>query len=99
MFLRTLEFLSLSLWLGSDVFVSLILAPGAFRLLASRDQAGAIVGFSLSRMHGLGIVCGLVLLAARLLRMRALATLAGPSRVSLRAGKSILTVQDFDLSI
>ena len=42
--LRALEFLGLSLWLGSDVFLSFVVAPGAFRILASRDQAGAMVG-------------------------------------------------------
>ncbi len=36
--LRTIEFLGLSLWLGSDVFLSFVVAPGAFRILASRDQ-------------------------------------------------------------
>jgi hypothetical protein len=45
--LRTIEFLGLSLWLGSDVFLSFVVAPGAFRILASRDQAGAMVGFGL----------------------------------------------------
>lgn len=36
-FLRVIEFLGLSLWLGSDVFLSFVVAPGAFRILASRD--------------------------------------------------------------
>lgn len=45
--LRTIEFLGLSLWLGSDVFLSFVVAPGAFRILGSRDQAGAMVGHSL----------------------------------------------------
>jgi uncharacterized membrane protein len=98
MFLRTMEFLSLGLWLGSDVFVSLILAPGAFRLLASRDQAGAIVGFSLSRMHVLGIVCGLLLLAARLLRMRALATLASPAALCVALMISLTAISQFTVS-
>lgn len=77
--LRTLEFLGLSLWLGSDVFLSFVVAPGAFHLLASRDQAGAMVGFALGRMHFLGVVCGVVILVARLLRMRSLASLAAPA--------------------
>ena len=46
---RTLEFLGLSVWLGSDVFLSFVVAPGAFRVLApNRDQAGAVVGFALT---------------------------------------------------
>jgi uncharacterized membrane protein len=77
--LRTIEFLGLSLWLGSDVFLSFVVAPGAFRILGSRDQAGAIVGFALWRMHFIGVVCGIVILLARMLRTRSLASLVGPA--------------------
>ncbi len=77
--LRTIEFLSLSLWLGSDVFLSFVVAPGAFRVLASRDEAGAIVGFALGRMHWLGVACGIVLLLARLLRTRTQASVVTPA--------------------
>jgi uncharacterized membrane protein len=76
LFLRFLEFLGLGFWLGSDVFLSFVVAPGAFRVLASRDQAGAIVGFSLTRMHLGGILCGVIFLLARLLRTRSLSSLA-----------------------
>ena len=78
-FLRTIEFLGLSLWLGSDVFLSFVVAPGAFSLLGSRDQAGAMVGFALGRMHFIGVVCGIVILLARLLRTRTFASLAAPA--------------------
>jgi uncharacterized membrane protein len=77
--LNTLEFLGLSLWLGSDVFLSFVVAPGAFRLLASRDQAGAMVGFALWRMHFLGVVCGVVILVARVVRTRSFGSLAAPA--------------------
>jgi uncharacterized membrane protein len=77
--LRTIEFLGLSLWLGSDMFLSFVVAPAAFRVLASRDQAGVIVGFSLTRMHIAGIVCGLVILGARLSRDRMAGTLLAPA--------------------
>ncbi len=77
--LRTIEFLSLSLWLGSDVFLSFVVAPGAFRILGSRDQAGAMVGYSLTVMHIGGMVCGCVLLLARLVRTKAFASLAAPA--------------------
>ncbi len=77
--LRTFEFLALGLWLGSDVFLSFVVAPGAFHLLASRDQAGAMVGFALGRMHFLGVVCGIVILVARLVRTRSFASLAAPA--------------------
>src|SRR5258708_34124438 len=77
--LRILEFLGLSLGLGSDVFLSFVLAPGAFRVLASRDQAGAMVGYGLWWMHMIGVVCGMAILLARLLRTRTFASLATPA--------------------
>jgi uncharacterized membrane protein len=78
-FLRTVEFLCLSLWLGSDVFLSFVVAPGAFRVLASRDQAGAMVGYSLSWMHMIGVICGVVFLVVRFLRTRNFGTLVAPA--------------------
>src|SRR5258707_4738225 len=77
--LRTIEFLGLSLWLGSDVFLSYVVAPGAFRILASRDQAGAMGGFGLWWMHMIGVGCGIAILSARLVRTRTFARLATPA--------------------
>jgi uncharacterized membrane protein len=67
-FFRTIEFLSLSLWLGADAFLSFVVAPGAFAILGNRDAAGMMVGFSLTRLHFAGIFLGVVFLAARLAR-------------------------------
>src|ERR1700693_2932222 len=78
-FLRTLEFLSVGLWLGSDVFLSFVVAPGAFHLLATRDQAGVMVGFALTRMHIGGIICGVIFLLTRLARTRSFASVAAPA--------------------
>jgi len=78
-FLRAVQFLCLSLWLGSDVFLSFVVAPGAFRILASRAQAGAMVGFSLWWMHMIGVVCGIVFLVSRFLRTRSFSTLVAPA--------------------
>ncbi|HVP64427.1 MAG TPA: DUF4149 domain-containing protein, partial [candidate division Zixibacteria bacterium] len=69
-FLRSVEFLTLSLWLGSVAFLSFVVAPGAFALLGNRDAAGMLVGFSLARLHFAGIFLGLIFLLARLLRTR-----------------------------
>jgi hypothetical protein len=80
-FLRTLEFLSLGLWLGSDVFLSFVVAPGAFHVLATRDQAGVLVGFALTRMHVGGIICGVIFLLARLTRTRSFSNLVTPADI------------------
>jgi uncharacterized membrane protein len=69
-FLRGVEFLSLGLWLGGDVFLSFVVAPGAFSILSNRDAAGMMVGYSLARLHFAGIFLGLLFLVARLLRTR-----------------------------
>jgi len=77
-FLRTVESLALSLWLGADVFLSFVVAPGAFRVLASRDQAGVIVGYGSWWMHMIGVVCGVVLLVARVVRVRSVPAVMSP---------------------
>ena len=77
---RALEFLGLSVWLGSDIFLSFVVAPGAFRVLApNRDQAGAVVGFALTKMHLLGIACGVAILLLRLLRTKSLGSVVAPA--------------------
>ena len=81
--LRTLEFLALSIWLGSDAFLSFIVAPRAFLVIASRDQAGALVGYSLTRMHWMGVVSGVLILLFRILRARSAASLASPASVCI----------------
>jgi hypothetical protein len=57
--------------------LSFVVAPGAFAVLASRDQAGAMVGYALWRMHFAGVVCGVVFLVARVVRTRGIGSLAG----------------------
>jgi hypothetical protein len=69
-FFRTLEFLSLSLWLGAIAFLSFVVAPGAFTILGNRDAAGMMVGYSLARLHFAGISLGVLFLLARLARTR-----------------------------
>jgi small-conductance mechanosensitive channel len=72
--LRAVEFLSLGLWLGADAFLSFVVAPGAFAVLASRESAGLLVGYSLTRLHFAGIFLGLLFLLARLLRTHSFAS-------------------------
>jgi hypothetical protein len=81
---RALEFLGLSVWLGSDIFLSFVVAPGAFRVLApNRDQAGAIVGFALTKMHLIGIACGFAILLLRVLRTKSFGSLVAPAGLSV----------------
>ncbi len=97
--LRTIEFLALSVWLGSDVFLSFVVAPGAFRVLApNRDQAGAIVGFSLTRMHLGGIALGIVFLLVRLVRMRSFASFVTPAALCVMLMVALTAISQFTVS-
>ena len=77
--LRYLEFLSLGTWVGSIIYLSFVVAPGAFATLGSRDQAGAVVAMALGRLHVLGLIAGVIFLAARVVLVRSLSTLASPA--------------------
>ncbi|HJZ65203.1 MAG TPA: DUF4149 domain-containing protein [Candidatus Acidoferrum sp.] len=97
--LRALEFLGLSVWLGSDIFLSFVLAPGAFRVLAqNRDQAGAVVGFALAKMHWIGIVCGLLILLLRLLRTRSVSGVVAPAALCLTLMMALTAVSQLTLT-
>jgi Domain of unknown function (DUF4149) len=98
-FLRTVEFLALSLWLGSDMFLSFVVAPGAFRVLApNRDQAGAIVGFSLTWMHLGGIALGVAFLLVRLIRTRSFASFATPAALCVVLMVALTAISQYTVS-
>ena len=62
--LRFLLLFSLGTWVGAGLFVTLIVAPAAFRLSPTPDVAGAIVGQTLTRLHLMGIGAGAIFLIA-----------------------------------
>jgi hypothetical protein len=95
---QTVEFLALSLWLGADVFLSFVVAPGAFRVLPSRAEAGAIVGYSLWWVHFLGVSSGIVLLIARLLRGRSFASLGKPAALAVMLMIALTVVSEHAVS-
>ena len=96
--LRSIEFLCLSLWLGSDVFLSFVVAPGAFGVLSSRDHAGAMVGYALTRMHLGGIALGVLLLLVRLVRTQSFAALAKPTAVCVALMIVLTAISQFTVS-
>ena len=73
--LRFFEFLSLGTWVGSILYLSFVVAPGAFATLGSRDLAGAVVGMALGRLHLLGLLAGALYLASRVALARSLSAL------------------------
>jgi uncharacterized membrane protein len=63
-FLRFLMLLALVVWLGGLIFFAFVVAPTVFSpgLLPSRHLAGEIGARSLSALHWMGIVSGIVFL-------------------------------------
>jgi len=58
--LRFLQVFALGTWVGSIIYLSFVVAPGAFGVLQSRDQAGLMVGYSLARLHYLGLIAAVL---------------------------------------
>jgi hypothetical protein len=97
--LRTVEFLAVGVWLGSDVFLSFVLAPGAFRVLGpNRDHAGAVVGYALTRMHLGGMVLGVLYLLARLVRTRTFLSLVTPAALCVVLMVALTAISQYTVS-
>jgi hypothetical protein len=76
--LRFLQFLSLGCWLGSIIFF-IVFTQGIFSVMPTKDLAGAVVGYSLARLHIMGIVAGCVYVIATAASEKSVAALARPA--------------------
>lgn len=63
-FLRFLQFLALGTWVGAIIFLSFVEAPAVFGTLTNLDEAGSVVGYSLTRLHYIGIAAAVVYIVA-----------------------------------
>jgi uncharacterized membrane protein len=81
--LRFVQFLALGTWLGSIIYFSFAVAPALFGALSSRDQAGAVVGIALGRLHHLGVIAGILYLVAAIGLARSPKALAQPAALAV----------------
>jgi uncharacterized membrane protein len=65
--LRFFMWLSLVVWIGGIIFFAFVVAPTVFRVLPTHQLAGNVVSRSLAMLHGIGITCGVVFLAASMI--------------------------------
>lgn len=79
--LRFLQAFALGTWVGGIVFLSFVEAPGVFSLLASPEQAGSVVGYSLTRLHHIGVVAALIYVIAGLGLAKSPKWLASPAAI------------------
>ena len=75
---RFLQFFTLGVWIGAIVYFAAIVAPAAFTVLTA-DQAGALVGLTLGRLHLMGIVAGVIYLLVTAIWARSAAALLRPA--------------------
>ncbi|MGB8524627.1 MAG: DUF4149 domain-containing protein [Candidatus Acidiferrales bacterium] len=81
--LRFVQVFALGTWVGSIVYLSFVVAPGAFGVLQSRDQAGLIVGYSLARLHYMGVIAAVLYLLAGLVLAPSLKTFLQPATIGV----------------
>ncbi len=62
--LRFVQVFALGAWVGSIFYFSAAVAPGAFRILGNPELAGRLVGFTLGRLHLMGVVAAVLYLLA-----------------------------------
>jgi Domain of unknown function (DUF4149) len=69
----------LGCWLGGILFFSFVVAQGAFSVLPTADLAGALVGYTLTRLHIIGIAAGCVYLISTALLEKSVGALVRPA--------------------
>jgi uncharacterized membrane protein len=82
-FLRFVQVFALGTWVGSIIYLSFVVAPGAFGVLQSRDQAGAMVGYSLARLHYMGMIAAVVYLLAGLVLGKSVGAMLRPAMIGV----------------
>jgi hypothetical protein len=67
------------MWVGNILYFIFVVTIGAFVVLHNRELAGVLVGYTLTRLHIIGIVAGVVYLLATAAKERSLGALAHPA--------------------
>jgi uncharacterized membrane protein len=66
-FLRFLMLLALMVWIGGIIFFAFVLAPTLFGVLPTTKLAGDVVNATLTKLHWMGLISGVVFLVCSLL--------------------------------
>lgn len=74
-----LRVLALGAWIGAILYFAVVVTQGAFGVLASRDEAGLLVGFTLSGLHVMGLVAAAIFVAASVGWRKSLRALVEPA--------------------
>ena len=70
--------LSLVVWVGGIIFFAFVVAPTVFSVLPTRHLAGSVVTRSLTALHWMGIISGIVFLTTTMIYARVTTGAAHP---------------------
>lgn len=70
--------LSLVIWIGGIIFFAFVVAPTVFGVLPTHDLAGKVVNRSLTALHWMGLISGIVFLVTSLIYARLSSGFAHP---------------------
>ena len=87
-FLRFTRVLALGSWFGAIIYFVAVVTRGAFAVLSSRDEAGLLVGFTLSGLHVIGLIAAAIFVLASLALRKSVRAFIEPAvlGVTLMAG-------------
>jgi hypothetical protein len=80
--LRFIQFLALGTWLGSILYFVAVVTRGAFAVL-TRDDAGLLVGFTISGLHQIGEIAAILFLIAAVALQPSLKSLLRPAALAV----------------
>jgi hypothetical protein len=89
--LRFFAILLVALWIGSIFFFGAVMAPTVFRSLPTHTMAGNVIFPSLTKLHYLGLACGVLFVGLGLFRRSKSSSEAFTVELSLVALMIVLT--------
>ena len=75
---RFVQLLALGTWVGSIIYFVAVVTRGAFAVL-TRDEAGLLVGFTISGLHQIGVIAAVLFLIGALALDRTITALIRPA--------------------
>jgi Domain of unknown function (DUF4149) len=81
--LRFLRVLALGAWIGAIIYFAAVVTQGAFSVLPSQDEAGLLVGFTLSGLHLMGLIAAAIFILASVAMKKSLKAFVEPAVIGV----------------